>query len=36
MTDYILKFPSKVVAEQFGIANGFASPKRGYYSHARL
>jgi hypothetical protein len=26
MTDYILKFPSKVVAEQFGIANGFAAP----------
>ena len=24
MTDYILKFPSKEVAEQFGIANGFA------------
>jgi hypothetical protein len=24
MTDYILKFPSKQVAEQFGIANGFA------------
>ena len=24
MTDYILKFPSKAVAEQFGIANGFA------------
>jgi hypothetical protein len=26
MIDYILKFPSKVVAEQFGIANGFSSP----------
>ena len=26
MTDYILKFPSKAIAEQFGIANGFASP----------
>ena len=24
MTDYILKFPSKSIAEQFGIANGFA------------
>ena len=24
MIDYILKFPSKQVAEQFGIANGFA------------
>ena len=24
MRDYILKFPSKQVAEQFGIANGFA------------
>lgn len=24
MIDYILKFPSKSVAEQFGIANGFA------------
>jgi len=24
MRDYILKFPSKAVAEQFGIANGFA------------
>jgi hypothetical protein len=24
MTDYILKFPSKDSAEQFGIANGFA------------
>ena len=24
MTDYILKFPSKDIAEQFGIANGFA------------
>jgi hypothetical protein len=26
MTDYILKFPSQAVAEQFGIANGFAAP----------
>ena len=26
MTDYLLKFPSKAVAEQFGITNGFASP----------
>jgi len=26
MTDYLLKFPSKEVAEQFGIANGFAAP----------
>jgi len=25
MTDYILRFPSKAVAEQFGIANGFAA-----------
>jgi len=25
MTDYILKFASKAVAEQFGIANGFAA-----------
>jgi hypothetical protein len=24
MTDYILKFPSKDIAEQFGVANGFA------------
>ena len=24
MIDYLLKFPSKVVAEQFGVANGFA------------
>ena len=24
MTDYLLKFPSKQIAEQFGIANGFA------------
>jgi hypothetical protein len=24
MTDYLLKFPSKDIAEQFGIANGFA------------
>ena len=26
MTDYILNFPSKAIAEQFGIANGFSSP----------
>lgn len=26
MIDYILKFSSKGVAEQFGIANGFAAP----------
>ena len=25
MTDYILRFPSKLAAEQFGIASGFAS-----------
>jgi hypothetical protein len=25
MIDYILKFPSKQVAEQFGITNGFAA-----------
>lgn len=25
MIDYILKFPSKSIAEQFGIAHGFAS-----------
>jgi len=25
MTDYILNFPSKAIAEQFGIANGFSS-----------
>jgi hypothetical protein len=25
MTDYLLKFASKQIAEQFGIANGFAS-----------
>lgn len=25
MTDYILRFPSKSAAEQFGIASGFAS-----------
>ena len=24
MTDYLLKFPSKAIAEQFGIANGFS------------
>jgi hypothetical protein len=26
MIDYILKFPSKAIAEQFGISNGFAAP----------
>ena len=26
MIDYLLKFPSKAHAEQFGIANGFAAP----------
>jgi hypothetical protein len=26
MIDYILKFKSKAIAEQFGIANGFAAP----------
>lgn len=26
MRDYLLKFTSKEVAEQFGIANGFSSP----------
>ena len=25
ITDYLLKFPSKQVAEQFGLANGFAA-----------
>ena len=25
MTDYLLKFPSKQVAEQFGLASGFAA-----------
>lgn len=29
MTDYLLKFPSKAVAEQFGIASGFASEADG-------
>jgi hypothetical protein len=31
MIDYLLKFPSKAIAEQFGIANGFAQvdPKSG-------
>jgi hypothetical protein len=29
MRDYILKFPSKAIAEQFGIANGFASEQEG-------
>jgi hypothetical protein len=28
MIDYILKLPSKSVAEQFGIANGFAAPDK--------
>jgi hypothetical protein len=26
ITDYLLKFPSKAHAEQFGVANGFAAP----------
>lgn len=26
MIDYLLKFPSKAIAEQFGIANGFSAP----------
>lgn len=26
MIDYLLKFPSKEYAEQFGVANGFAAP----------
>ena len=29
MTDYLLKFPSKTVAEQFGIANGYAVDNEG-------
>ena len=29
MTDYILRFPSKLAAEQFGIASGFASANEG-------
>ena len=29
MQDYILKFPSKSIAEQFGIAKGFASADNG-------
>jgi len=29
MTDYILKFPSKEVAEQFGIASGYAVDNKG-------
>ena len=29
MIDYILKFPSKAVAEQFGVANGFAQEVNG-------
>jgi hypothetical protein len=28
MIDYLLKFPSKEVAEQFGITNGFSSPDK--------
>lgn len=28
MIDYLLKFPSQAVAEQFGIANGFAAPDK--------
>ena len=31
MTDYILKFPSKAVAEQFGIANGFTTEVDGVF-----
>jgi hypothetical protein len=26
MIDYILKFPSKAIAEQFGVASGFSVP----------
>jgi hypothetical protein len=26
IADYLLKFPSQSIAEQFGIANGFAAP----------
>ena len=26
ITDYLLRFPSKAVAEQFGVANNFAEP----------
>lgn len=29
MIDYLLKFPSKQIAEQFGIANGFAQESEG-------
>lgn len=29
MTDYLLKFPSKAVAEQFGIASGYAVDNAG-------
>jgi hypothetical protein len=29
ITDYILKFPSKAVAEQFGIASGYALDNEG-------
>jgi len=34
MIDYLLKFPSKDVAEQFGLANGFASEVDGVISYA--
>jgi len=29
MTDYILRFPSKAIAEQFGIASGYAVDNEG-------
>ena len=29
MIDYILKFPSKAIAEQFGIASGYAVDNEG-------
>jgi hypothetical protein len=29
MTDYLLKFPSKAIAEQFGIASGYAVDNEG-------
>jgi len=29
MTDYLLKFPSKSIAEQFGIASGYAVDNEG-------
>ena len=29
MTDYLLKFPSKSIAEQFGIASGYAVDNKG-------